>query len=369
MKNPKITVFISYYNDEQFIAESISSILKQTFDDFELILLDHASLDKSAQIAHSFKDERIVHLKMEKNILAGGSELFLKILDAARGEYIKFFCADDVMEENCLEELMREINQNPNIDMLFSDMSVIDEQGKMKKNNYVFNIAFGKSENELLKFLFNGITLISYPTVLIKKSKIYREYVCRIGIQLFDVKLWANLLLGGCTAKFVNQKLVRYRIHKNQMSGLHVGSKISNRLAFEEFHLLDLFLEKMNFETAKKVFGNEISDNKEFLKFNLCKIALDSDNFQIRLSALHNLFNLLQDDDLRRKIDLEYGFGIKEMRYLMTLEKFSIHHRVNAKHNIFMLVKKYGYYFCVKLHIRRPVKQIYLIIKRIFNIV
>lgn len=365
MALPKISVFISYYNDENFLAQSIESVLNQTFRDFELILLDHASFDQSSDIAHSFKDERIVHLKMNKNIGGGGSELFLKIFENAKGQYLKTFCADDIMNKNCLEELMKETKAG--FDLIFSDMETIDHSGKTIKNGYDFRLAFEKNELFLIKKLFNGISPVPYPTALIRKSKLRKDYVCRIGVQLFDVSLWANLFLDGCRAKFVDKKLVRYRIHKAQMSGSHVGRGIANRLAFEEFHLLDLFLEKMTFNIAKDVFGHDLFENQEFLKFNLCTIALQSTNFSIRCSALHSLFILLQDCDLRFKIDAKYGFGVKDMRTLMMKNRFAMMERVPLKVLVINIIKGKLIALCLKLRIYKILKTLFIISKNIIK--
>lgn len=360
---PIVSVFISYYNDQLFLKESIQSILNQSFTDFELILLNHASVDESEKIAHSFEDKRIVHITMEKNIGAGGSELFLTILHTANGKYLKTFCADDVMEEDCLAELVLALEANENLDFAFSNMSIINECGEAIKNGPDFSQASGKSENSLLKYIFNAISPIPYPTALIKREKIKEEYVERIGVQLFDLRLWCNLLLADCKCKFIDKKLVKYRMHNGQLSGNHLGRNIQNRLAFEEFHLLDLFLENMNFVLAKMVFGADLPDDERFLKFNLCKIALNSQNFSVRTSALHHLFTMLQNDNLRLEIDQKYGIDIATMRNLMTQDKFSMLPQFNVKIYIIQFIKRKIIFFLSKLHLYNIVKKTFNCIK------
>ncbi len=75
--NPLVSVFIPYYNDSKYLRKAIDSIFAQTYKNFELILLNHASSDGSRDIAHSYHDKRIKHIDMPKNYGAGG-EYYLK---------------------------------------------------------------------------------------------------------------------------------------------------------------------------------------------------------------------------------------------------------------------------------------------------
>lgn len=99
---PKISVIVPMYNAEKYLSLCINSILGQTFKDFELILIDDCSTDKTFEIAKSFSDSRIKILQNEKNLGMPGSVRNVGI-DAARGEYLYFCDNDDVMLPNALE--------------------------------------------------------------------------------------------------------------------------------------------------------------------------------------------------------------------------------------------------------------------------
>ena len=71
MKSPKVSVFLSYYNDADFLKSAIDAVLNQSFQDFELILLNHSTTDNCREIAHSYKDKRIIHLDTKYNYGAG----------------------------------------------------------------------------------------------------------------------------------------------------------------------------------------------------------------------------------------------------------------------------------------------------------
>ena len=101
---PKISVVVPMYNAEKYLSLCINSILAQTFKDFELILIDDCSTDKTLEIAKSFSDSRIKILKNKKNLGTPGATRNVGI-DAARGEYIFFCDDDDVILKNGLDAL------------------------------------------------------------------------------------------------------------------------------------------------------------------------------------------------------------------------------------------------------------------------
>jgi len=319
----KCSVLISYYNDKDFLKQSIDSVLNQSFKDFELILIDHASLDESSNIAHSFDDKRIKHIKMKENIGGGGSELFLKFLQEASGEYIKTFCADDIMQKDCLQKLVNFLDTHKEFDIVACDMFDIDLHGKLYKNQTDKCILLKTLNHfELINAMFNLRNPFSYPTMLIRKDAIKERYIDRIAIQLFDIRLWIHLLLNGHHCGLVDEKLIQYRHHKNQLSGRFATSNITNREIFEAYHLLNIFLEKMDIQTAQMVFPN-IPNDEDLLKFNLCKIALDNSHPSMRISALHSLYNMLQNDGLRDLAHKKYNFTIADIRQLICDKKFS----------------------------------------------
>lgn len=108
---PKISVVVPMYNAENFINVCIISILEQTFKDFELILIDDYSTDKTFEIAKSFNDSRIKLLQNEKNLGMPGSVRNVGI-DAAQGEYIFFCDDDDAILPNALEILLKAAKEN-----------------------------------------------------------------------------------------------------------------------------------------------------------------------------------------------------------------------------------------------------------------
>ena len=112
MKNPKVTVLMSIYNGEKYLNEAIDSILRQTFKDFEFLIINDGSADKTGEILKSYNDPRIKIINNDKNI--GLTKSLNKGLKIAKGEYIARQDADDIsMPERLKEEVaFLEINKD-----------------------------------------------------------------------------------------------------------------------------------------------------------------------------------------------------------------------------------------------------------------
>ncbi len=98
---PLVSVCIPVYNGAAFIAEAVNSVLAQTFRDFELVLLDNASIDETPRILQRFDDDRLRIIQHRTNI--GAAANFNAALQEARGEWVKILCADDLLYPDCLQ--------------------------------------------------------------------------------------------------------------------------------------------------------------------------------------------------------------------------------------------------------------------------
>lgn len=128
-RNPLVTVGMPVYNGENFLEQAIDSVLCQTFTDFELIISDNASTDKTAEIcsAYASQDSRIRYYRNEDNI--GASPNFNRVFALATGEYFKWMAHDDLCSPEFLERCVCVLNQDPTIILAFTRTKEIDESG------------------------------------------------------------------------------------------------------------------------------------------------------------------------------------------------------------------------------------------------
>jgi len=124
---PRVSVVMAAYNGERFLRPAIESILSQTFRDFEVIVIDDCSTDRTPQILREFKDDRIRVVRNERNM--GIAETLNNGIAVARGEYIALQDHDDVSLPTRLECQVAFLDKNAKVGMVGSSCSLIDEAG------------------------------------------------------------------------------------------------------------------------------------------------------------------------------------------------------------------------------------------------
>lgn len=205
-----VSIITPMYNSEKYILETYESIKNQTYKNWEWIVIDDNSQDKSIEIVEKIKeeDQRVILLKNDKNIRAAGSRN--KGLDIAKGEYITFIDSDDLWDDNFLEKQLRILNLYK-INVVFSSYRRCSENLNMIIDNYI--IPNRVTYKDLLKENYiSCLTIIFRKTVLKgirfnSKLKMHEDY-----IMWLDILEKEQVILG-------NQEiLATYRIHKNSVS-------------------------------------------------------------------------------------------------------------------------------------------------------
>ncbi|MBW4513096.1 MAG: glycosyltransferase [Scytonematopsis contorta HA4267-MV1] len=163
---PKISVIIPAYNSENTIAKTITSVLKQTFDDWELIVINDGSSDSTLEIISSFQDERI---KVFSYPNAGGNISRNRGLDLAIGEFVSFLDADDLWTPDKLELQLQLLQENPQVAVAYSWTNYIDENDKfiLSGRHSTFN---GDVYEKLIiaNFLENGSNPLIRKTAILE---------------------------------------------------------------------------------------------------------------------------------------------------------------------------------------------------------
>jgi glycosyltransferase involved in cell wall biosynthesis len=122
---PTVSVCIPVYNGERFLAETMRSVLDQTYRDFELVVLDNASTDGTGRIARSFGDSRV---RVETNpSTITQPENWQEAVWRCRGSLIKLVCADDLLHPRCLEYQVGPMEADPGLAVVAARRHMIDE--------------------------------------------------------------------------------------------------------------------------------------------------------------------------------------------------------------------------------------------------
>lgn len=127
---PLASVCIPAYNNAAYISETIESVLKQTYENLELVICDDQSKDDTVKVIETFKDPRIRLIKNEKNLGMSGN--WNNCLSHCKGEFIKLICADDVLAPEALEKEVQALIDHPSVVFSESDTRLFDLNGKPK---------------------------------------------------------------------------------------------------------------------------------------------------------------------------------------------------------------------------------------------
>jgi glycosyltransferase involved in cell wall biosynthesis len=132
-KNPYVSIGLPVYNGENFLHEAITSILAQTFQDFELIISDNASTDKTEEICRAFtdQDERIKYSRNRENI--GVEKNFYRVFALSSGKYFKWAAHDDLCHPDFLQSCIDVLDRDFTTVLCYPRAVIIDDKGKVIK--------------------------------------------------------------------------------------------------------------------------------------------------------------------------------------------------------------------------------------------
>ena len=205
--NPLVSVLMTAYNREQFIAEAIESVLASTFTNFELIIVDDCSTDKTIEIAKKFEmiDSRVKVYKNDNNL---GDYLNRNMSASfAKGKYLKYLDADDLIYPHGLEVMVAAMEKYPN--------AVLGIQSNKREDVEPYPISSMPAETFMEHYLGGG-SLLSGPTGTIIKKEIFDSVGGFSGRRFIgDTELWLKLASKYEIVKF-QPALIWWRTHEDQ---------------------------------------------------------------------------------------------------------------------------------------------------------
>jgi len=219
MDNILVSIIMPAYNAGQFIAASIESVIKQTYTHWELIIVDDDSTDNTKEIALSYadKDSRIRYMHQQSGKQGKAKNNGIK---QANANLIAFLDADDIWVKEKLFVQLDILQEHPDIDLIFSDVAVIDKNGNVIKDSLSVGEMYYKAYPALEIFFKNN--RIPALTVLARKKSILDAG----GFDEFnetqygeDYGLWIRMLLRGAIFLSTAHKLGLYRMHDEQSTG------------------------------------------------------------------------------------------------------------------------------------------------------
>ncbi len=182
-KNPKITVLMPVFNAERFLAEAIESILNQSFVDFEFLIIDDGSSDRSREIVRSYDDSRIRLVENERNL--GISATLNRGIGLAESDLIARMDGDDISYPDRLKLQFEYMTQHPNVGMTSGQADTIDKEGTV--------VSRSRMDGDQVYFHLAFHCWVYHPSVMFRKEIV--EQVGRYPAGYAeDFRLWSKLV-------------------------------------------------------------------------------------------------------------------------------------------------------------------------------
>lgn len=221
-----VSIIMAAYNAENTIGRAIDSILEQTYENFELLVIDDCSIDRTAEIVQRIQDNRIRLIRNKKN--SGVSYARKFGLEAAKGEWIAVLDSDDAWAPDKLEKQLNLCEQK-NAELVFTGSAFMNSMGE--RVEWVLHVPDEIGYQQLLKQ-----NLISNSSVLVRKSLYAQNYT--IGDQMHeDFAMWLKILKGGKKAYGIDEPLLIYRLSATSKSSNKVKAAIMNWNTYREVGL------------------------------------------------------------------------------------------------------------------------------------
>lgn len=220
---PTVSVCMPTYNQAKYLPEAIESVLRQTYADFELLIIDDYSTDGTADVISSYaaRDRRIRFIINDRNV--GMVNNWNKCIEMASGEYIKFLFGDDILSSSfAIERMLSLMKSDERIVLVASARNLIDHQSRVLG---VMSEYTGRSlcdgKQVIMDCLLEQQNRIGEPSVvLFRKRHAARGFDPRYR-QIVDLEMWFHLLEQGMFA-FIREPLCSFRIHDAQQTRVNL---------------------------------------------------------------------------------------------------------------------------------------------------
>ncbi|MBW4532803.1 MAG: glycosyltransferase family 2 protein [Pleurocapsa minor HA4230-MV1] len=250
---PKVSVVIPAYNAMAYLPETIANVLKQTYTDFEVVVINDGSTDKIEEWITQEVSDRQVKLISQANL--GATAARNTGISESQGEYLAFLDADDLWESTKLAKQVEVLDSHPEVGLVYTWVTYINEQG-----NSTGRVVNHQQEGDVWQELTKG-NLIECGSVPMVRRECFEKcgvFDCNLGSFVEDWDIWLRIA-NYYQFKVVKESLVYYRQVPNSGSrnwqAMAKGYQLVIEKAFATAAWEDLFLRNKSYGTANLVVG------------------------------------------------------------------------------------------------------------------
>jgi glycosyltransferase involved in cell wall biosynthesis len=248
----KISVVLPVYNGEKYLGESIQSIINQTYTNWELIIVNDASIDNSCNIIDQF-------MKIDSKIKCINNQINQKLPESlnigfrqACGEYLTWTSDDNIYVNNAFEIMAKALDEGQEYGMVFCDQNFIDEEGNLIGNNSI-----GREKDASKLFIQDCIgACFMYRHIIIETIGEYDPNMFLVE----DYDYWIRLSFM-FKIKHINIKAYFYRFHSNTLSEIRVSDVMNKKVLFK-LKYLDTAMDLFSKNELKQIYISTLLCNK-----------------------------------------------------------------------------------------------------------
>lgn len=309
----KLTFVCPCYNHENYVKDFLNGLMQQTCPDWELIIVDDASSDKTVEIIKSVRDSRI-HLVQHKynRGMAHGLTTGIKL---AKTEVIAMVASDDIMYPEYVETILNTFEKYPEISACYTPLSYMNQFGQPM--NFVTKLPIGKSSEKIFSDMFINENLLPSPGIAIKRSALAKYLPLDDGMIQYTDWQFNLLLLFKNKIHMLDKPVVHYRV--SDTSACARSNAVIVREKIETKKLMDTVVDLIgNDKNAfMTYFGNNSIVNGQnidarTIPYWLGRIALTSTNYEKQCWGLQTIMDFIADDKNVQLLNKLYGFSFKD---------------------------------------------------------
>lgn len=258
-EHPLVSLCIPTYKGAKYLLETLRSAVNQTYPNLEFIISDDASKDNSLKIVKNFFADKQLNFKVISNVSAGIGSNWNNCVKHSSGEYIKFLMQDDILLENCVEEMMTLMTVSKKVGLVYCKRGFIDQDGifdefiKVYGNLHKYwgdfevkgGILPGNTYLKDSEFLNSPKNKIGEPTCVLLRTECFRKvgYFAENMYQALDSDFWYRTMKY-FQVGFIDEELVKFRLHRKQASIINKskGNQDKNLIYKRYYDLLFWYL-------------------------------------------------------------------------------------------------------------------------------
>ena len=317
-----VSIILCTYNREKYLGRAINSILDQTYEDWELLVVDDGSTDHTEELVRAYTDPRIRFFGMERNRFYCYAANFG--LSQCAGTYVAFQNSDDEWLPNKLEKQVRYMEEHPGTGACFTEVTLIDNEGRnisdkcqdmlrLFENHY-------EDQGEWMKFFLYYGNCVCHPSALVKRTVLEQAGGFNLlYCQLADFDLWARIAAQH-PIHVLPEKLIRFRwdtAKKDQISSttqMHTVRSFNEQMLIRK-QIVERLTDSQMIRYFRDKFRNPESASHLELEFEKAFLLMDSVACtpELKVLGIEKLEEVLRAEGAVQVLEEHFGLTLQEV--------------------------------------------------------